>query len=105
MLDLWVLKAMADQVILTGEVLCQKWQKFADLVGVPEDERLKLSEGWLSRYKTRMGLRAMKCYGEAGSANSTTVAEEQNRIQGIIEASGYELRDVFNTDEGPFNYA
>ena len=105
MLDLWVSKAIADQVILTGEVLHQKWQKFADLVGIPEDKRLKLSDGWLSWYKTWMGLKAMKCYGEAGSAALTTVVKEQTWIQGIIEAGGYELRDVFNTDEGPFNYA
>ena len=104
MLDLWVSKAMADQVILTGEVLCQKWQKFADLVGIPEDKWLKLSDGWLSWYKTWMGLKAMKCYGEAGSAALTTVAKEQTQIQGIIEAGSYELWDVFNTDEGPFNY-
>ena len=52
-----------------------------------------------------MGLKAMKCYGEAGSAALTTVAKEQTQIQGIIEAGSYELWDVFNTDEGPFNYA
>ncbi|KIK81839.1 hypothetical protein PAXRUDRAFT_155153 [Paxillus rubicundulus Ve08.2h10] len=51
MLDLWVSKAMADNLLLTGEVLCQKWKIFADLVGVPDDECLKFSEGWLSRFK------------------------------------------------------
>src|SRR5882724_2533758 len=48
MLDLWVSKAMADNLLLTGEVLCQKWKKFADLAGVLEDEHLNLSDGWLS---------------------------------------------------------
>jgi hypothetical protein len=38
MMDLWVLTAMADNLLLTVEVLHQKWKKFADLVGVPEDE-------------------------------------------------------------------
>ena len=50
MLDLWVSKAMADGILLTGEVLRQKWRKFADLAGIPEDEWLNLSEGWLGRY-------------------------------------------------------
>ena len=45
MMDLWVLKAMGDGVLLTGEVLRQKWTKFADLVGIPQDERLNLSNG------------------------------------------------------------
>ena len=52
MLDLWVTKAMANNLLITGEVLCQKWKTFADLAGIPDDERLSLSEGWLSRYKT-----------------------------------------------------
>lgn len=51
MLDLWISKAMADNVLITGEVLRQKWKKFADLQGVPEDERLTLSEGWLTKLK------------------------------------------------------
>jgi len=38
MLDLWVSNAMANNVLLTGEVIRQKWKKFADLVGVPENE-------------------------------------------------------------------
>ena len=70
MMDLWVSKAMGDHILLTGEVLHQKWTQFVDLVGVPEDERLKLSEGWLGRYKGRLGLKQQKCYGKAGSADT-----------------------------------
>jgi hypothetical protein len=33
MLDLWVSKAMVDGILLTGEVLCQKWKSFAIVVG------------------------------------------------------------------------
>ena len=51
MLDLWILKAMADNVLIMGEVLRQKWKTFADLCGVPDDERLTLSEGWLTKLK------------------------------------------------------
>ena len=47
MMNLWVLKAMSEGILLTREVLCQKWTKFANLVGIPKDERLKLSNGWL----------------------------------------------------------
>jgi len=34
MLDLWVQKAMANKLLLTGKVLRQKWKVFADIVGV-----------------------------------------------------------------------
>ena len=60
MMDVWVSKAMDDGVLLTGEILRQQWSVFADLVGVPEDERLKLSSGWLGSFKRRHGLKGVK---------------------------------------------
>ncbi|KIM36654.1 hypothetical protein M413DRAFT_424331 [Hebeloma cylindrosporum] len=59
---------MNDGILLTGEVLRQKWNTFANLVGIPEDERLKLSDGWLTRFKDRNGLKEMKRHGEAASS-------------------------------------
>ena len=60
MLDLWVSKAMADNILITGEVLRQKWKTFANLVGIPDDERLSLSDGWLRQFKAWNGLKEMK---------------------------------------------
>jgi hypothetical protein len=99
MMDLWVSKAMAHKLHLTGEVLRQKWLKFAELAGVPQDEHLDLSEGWLSKFKRRHGLKEWKRHGEAASADSETVEREQSRIQELIKKYGYELRDIFNMDE------
>jgi hypothetical protein len=80
MLDLWIMKAMADKILLTEEVLCQKWRKFADLAGVPDDKQLSLSESWLTRLKMRTGLKNMKRHGEAASVASETVEKEQQHI-------------------------
>jgi Tc5 transposase DNA-binding domain len=105
MMYLWVSKAMGDGVLLTGEVLRQKWNRFADLVGVPEDERLGLSNGWLDRFKARNGLKDIKRHGEAASASVDTVEQERKRIQELIKKYGYELRDIFNMDETGLFYA
>jgi len=51
MMDLWVAKAMENGIDLTGEVLCQKWMTFVNFAGIPEDEHLHLSDGWLARFK------------------------------------------------------
>ena len=99
MMDLWVSKAMNDDILLTGEVLRQKWVAFANLVGIPEDERLKLSDGWLTRFKERNGLKEMKRHGEAASSSAETVEREQKRIQELIKKCGYKLQDIFNMDE------
>ena len=99
MMDLWVSKAMADRILLTGEVLRQKWNVFADLAGVPEDDRLKLSNGWLAQFKDRNGLREWKWHGEAASANNETVEQEQKQIQNLIKEGQYQLCDIYNMDE------
>jgi hypothetical protein len=59
MMDLWASKAMGDGILLTGEVLHQKWNAFAKLVGIPEEDQLKLSNGWLESFKDRHGLKEM----------------------------------------------
>ena len=98
-------KTCEDGLLLTGEVLRQKWQVFADMVGVPEDERLTLSEGWLSWYKNRMGLKQMKHHGEAGSVKPEVVEQERLQIQELIQQSGFTPQDVFNMDETGLFYA
>lgn len=105
MMDLWVSKAMDDGIMLTGEVLRQKWNAFADMAGVPEDERLNLSNGWLGCFKERNGLKQMKRHGEAALSDAETVEEERERIQDLIKESNYELRDIFNMDETGLFYA
>jgi hypothetical protein len=91
MMDLWVTKAMAHKIQLTGEVLRQKWTAFADLAGVPTDERLSLSEGWLGKFKHQHGLKEWKRHGEAASADPEAVKVEQRRIQELIDKYRYEL--------------
>jgi len=105
MMDLWVSKAMEVRILLSGEVLRQKWKQFADLAGIPEDERLNLSEGWLTRFKDRNGLKQFKRHGEAGSADPEQVAKEKQRIQELVEKYGYRLRDIFNMDETDLFFA
>jgi len=99
MMHLWVLKAMGNGILLTGEVLQQKWNKFADLAGIPEDERLKLSNGWLGCFKGRNGLKEMKRHGEAASSKVQTVEMERERVQDLIRETEYELHNIFNMDE------
>lgn len=105
MMELWVSKAMQAHVLLTSEVLRQKWRQFAELAGVPEDEWLKLSDGWLSCFKDRNGLKELKRYGEAASADPERVVHERQRIQGLIQEQGYRLKDIFNMDETGLFYA
>ena len=66
----------------------KKWNFFTDMAGIPQDERLKLSNGWLGRFKVRHGLREMRRNGEAASANANTVDAERKWVQ-LIKKHGY----------------
>jgi hypothetical protein len=104
MLELWVSKAMANGVLITGETLRQKWRSFADLAGVPDDKRLTLSEGWLSCFKNRTNLKQWKRHGKAGAAEPAVVEQERQRVQEIIKKRyGYQLKDIFNMDKMDFS--
>ena len=78
MLDIWVTMACEDGLLLTGDTIRQKWRQFANMGGIPQDEQLTLSEGWLSKYKPRIGLKGVKRHGEAASACPEAIEKEQN---------------------------
>jgi len=105
MMDQWVSEMMSNNILLTGKVLRQKWTRFANLAGIPEDDCLTLSDGWLTWFKTRCGLKEVKCHGKAGSVSLDTAERERECIQELIKACGVELWDIFNADETGFFYA
>ena len=102
MLDLWVRKVKVAKIHISGDILQQKWMDFANQLGIPEDECLKLSDGWLTSYKAPMGLKEFKQHGNAASVNMTTVEEERKRLKEII--AGYAPHDTYNIDETGFFY-
>jgi len=99
MMNIWVLEAMLHNILLTGEVLCQKWTKFTDMMGVPNDDCLNLSDGWLAQFKARNGLKEFKCHGEAASASVEMAERKQQHIQELVKEYSVDPWDLFNTDE------
>ncbi|CAG8774375.1 4514_t:CDS:1, partial [Cetraspora pellucida] len=95
-LEMWVGTAEQQQLTLTGDVIRQKALQFAKLLNVSEDE-FKASQGWLTRFKVRIGLRNHHIHGEAGSAPIDLLPQFREKLQNILE--GYEPHNIFNTDE------
>ena len=98
-MEIWLGRALAQGLLLTGDVLRQKWKSFAELAGIPASEQLSLSNGWLERFKKRHGLREFNRHGEAASADPEKIETERLRIQKLIQTHGYEPRDIYNMDE------
>ena len=105
MLEFWVQRAMENNIHFTGDVLRQKWRDFAVLAGIPEDDHLNLSSGWLTCFKDRNNLKHIKRHGEAGSSDKETVENEKKCVQELVKKLGYAKRDIFNMDETGLFYA
>ncbi|RPA99588.1 hypothetical protein L873DRAFT_1806459 [Choiromyces venosus 120613-1] len=97
MLVLWVQQCEGRGIILTEEAIRAKAIRFCELENIPEANQPKWSHGWLSKFKTRTGLRKFRFYREASSVNLTDFAE---RIDQINEAcDDYSDQDRYNFDE------
>ncbi|KZO92509.1 DDE-domain-containing protein, partial [Calocera viscosa TUFC12733] len=52
---------------VSGELLRAQWRWFATEEDIEQTDWLKLSDGWLTRFKQRHGLKGYKLHGEAAS--------------------------------------
>lgn len=96
-LETWVTQAEHLGMVLTGPVIRAMWKRFADLFKIPEEDCLNLSDGWLTSFKNRTGLRSIRRHGEAGSASSDTVNAERARVRAITDL--YLPANIYNMDE------
>lgn len=96
-LELWVSKAAGDGLFLSGEVLRQKWHAFADIAGIPKEDRIGLSNGWLESFKKRNNLKLDRRHGEAASADPKDVTAERERMRKLTQK--YAPEDTYNGDE------
>lgn len=103
MLGRWTEEALGAGLILTGDELRAKWEDFARLKGIPSNEWLSLSSGWLTRFKNRHDLHFFKKHGEAGSVDEATVQEEIKRVRVITDQ--FKPCDIYNMDETGLFYA
>ncbi|KNE94810.1 hypothetical protein PSTG_11822 [Puccinia striiformis f. sp. tritici PST-78] len=76
-----------------GSILRAKAHKFANLLNV----NLKLSNGWLYKFKSQFHINKIELHGEAGSVNQDHAEEARKQLLAIT--SGYVGRDIYNTDE------
>jgi len=57
----------------------------------------KFSNGWLSGFKRRHGIRKYKRHGESGSADMNAIEQQRPEIAKIL--ASYEYEGVYDMDE------
>lgn len=102
-LYVWFGMKRCSGVPLSGPFLQQKAmllsKEFPD-----EAETFTASEGWLSRWKRRYGIRELTICGESLSADAAGARACSKEIQSLILSRDYSLDQVFNADETGLNF-
>lgn len=96
-LELWISQCMSHKMLLTGEILRQKWKIFAAFNKEDEAAELKFSNGWLDSMKVRTNLKHVKRYGEGQSISVDHANQERARSRTIF--CDFQPIDIFNLDK------
>jgi len=96
-LKAWCLQTLGRGIKLSSDLIRAKAVKFQNLLGIPVNEMLTFSGGWLEKFKSRLGLKEHKLHGEAGSVSSDSVERALIRLRKITDE--YPLWNIFNFDE------
>ncbi|TYZ58108.1 hypothetical protein PybrP1_002945 [[Pythium] brassicae (nom. inval.)] len=101
---------LAHSARLTGNMIKELATRFYDRLSIPEEQRVKLSNGWLDRFKSRQGLSQRLFHGVTGSIDEELVGPERDRLAAVIAAflaedESRSLSDVWNANENSFFYA
>jgi hypothetical protein len=92
----WVLQMEHRKICLSDDLIQKKARTLATMMGIPA-ESFKASNGWLSNFKNRNGLKQHRIHGESGDAQMTGIEEHMQILQAKI--SGYNHDDIYNMDE------
>jgi hypothetical protein len=93
-LMMWVDNALKAHVTITGFVLIYQAQEFAKLLDITN---FKASEGWLSNFKKRVGLKKFSHSGEGNSAPLEEIPRFQVELQNLLQ--NWSIENIFNCDE------
>lgn len=91
----WVQKRESNGICLSGPLLQAKARSLLDSMG--QEDELRVSNGWLYRFKQRHSIREFVLHGEANDVDEETVRKAIPELLGITEQ--YAIDDIYNCDE------
>jgi len=94
-ISIWVMAALNNNQILSGAIIQQKAIFFSQ--AFPDELGFKASEGWLTTFKDKHGIRSYIHHGEANSAPLADLPTERANLQELL--SQYSRDDIYNADE------
>ena len=81
--------------IVNDALLTQKAMELKDAFGIPKND-LKLSSGWLGKFKARHKFACHNLCGESSDSDAYRIGVSQAKLAAMIAT--YDVEDVFNFD-------
>lgn len=102
----WIVDQQNNRRNINGPLLRTQARKLQDMANerLPAEQRFSMtfSDGWLSNFNRRWGLRVFRSYGEGGDADLEAVRNELPLIKEKVRQ--YQPKDIFNCDESGLFY-
>jgi hypothetical protein len=90
----WIREKEREKIRLSGQLIREKGQRLAEEMDI---DAHSFSDGWLTRFKKRYGIKQHTFHGEAASAPTAELETHKRTIQEAL--SRYPKSAVFNVDE------
>ena len=81
---------------MTGLLIKTKGEVFLKAL-YGEDAHMEFSEGWLTAFKTRHGIKQYRTVGESGSVCLQTLEQRLPGLRAMLDR--YSWKDIYNMDE------
>ncbi|KAL0035937.1 hypothetical protein WJX77_008310 [Trebouxia sp. C0004] len=92
----WFGQMRAKGALLSNKLVSTKALSLAEKLQLAD---YKASDGWLSRFKKRHGIKLQRPHGESGAADMEGVDIAQTVVAKIIVELGFSMENVYNMDE------
>ena len=98
-LYIWFAQKRSQGVPISGPILITSKALELNQRLNPSDQAFKASSGWLSRFKSRHGIRQLSIQREKMSADTDCVSDFKKTLSEFIEKEQLTLNQVYNCDE------
>ncbi|KAG0141992.1 hypothetical protein CROQUDRAFT_50955, partial [Cronartium quercuum f. sp. fusiforme G11] len=78
-------------------IIQEKWAHFAHILKIPSSQWIRGSNGWMAKFKAKLGIWTFVQHGEAASVDEKMVTAEWKCLTMLCKS--YHPKDVFNMDE------
>lgn len=98
----WLDQIRRQGTPISGPLICESALQVNEMIG--GSNNFKASDGWLSSFKKRHGLRKRQIHGEKLSADTDSATKFKETFRNFIKEEGYLDENIYSGDETGLNW-